>query len=335
MTTVTEVQDRATWDAEVRASGGHPLQLWGWGEVKSTGPWTARRLRVQAADGTLLGLAQVLVRRLPAPFRALSYVPRGPVVVPDGVGSAQARREVAQAVVDWCRAHVRGIGVTFEPDWADGTELGVPGARQARSTILVRSTLILDLTRTPEELTADLGRTTRADVRKGGRGVEIRRVVADDEVDAVIALYRESAAHAGFALHDDDYYRAVHRELGDASLVVAAFTEDGRPCSFVWCAASDTTAFELYGGVDDAGRKARANAPVKWHAVRLAQEAGLRRYDLNGLLNDGISEFKRSFARHEDLMAGTIDVPFGALRYAAWERGLPAAKSVLRRLRRR
>jgi len=334
VTTVTEVQDRATWDAEVRASGGHPLQLWGWGEVKSTGPWTARRLRVAAPDGSPLGLAQVLVRRLPAPFRALSYVPRGPVVAPDGVGSAEARSAVAQAVVDWCRTTVGGIGVTFEPDWADGTELRLPRARQARSTILVRSTLILDLTRSAEELTADLGRTTRADVRKGGRGVEIRRVVDAAEVDAVIALYRESAAHAGFALHDDDYYRAVHRELGDASLVVAAFAEDGTPCSFVWCAASDATAFELYGGVNDAGRKARANAPVKWHAVRLAQEAGLRRYDLNGLLNDGISEFKRSFAKHEDLMAGTIDVPFDGLLYAAWERGLPAAKQVLRRVRR-
>jgi lipid II:glycine glycyltransferase (peptidoglycan interpeptide bridge formation enzyme) len=334
VTTVTEVRDRATWDAEVRTSGGHPLQLWGWGEVKSRGPWTARRLRVASADGSLLGLAQVLVRRLPPPFRALSYVPRGPVVAPDGAGSAEARREVAQAVVDWCRSHVRGIGVTFEPDWPDGTDLPVAGARPARGAILLRSTLVLDLTRSEEELTADMARTTRADVRRGGRGVEIRRVVADDELDAVIALYRESAARAGFGLHEDDYYRAVHRELGDASLVVAAFA-DGVPCSFVWCAASATTAFELYGGANDAGRKARANAPVKWHAVRLAREAGLERYDLNGLLNDGISDFKRSFAKHENLMAGTVDVPFNAVLHAAWERGLPTAKQVVRRLQRR
>lgn len=333
MTTVTEVPDRAAWDAEVLAAGGHPLQLWGWGEVKRLGPWTARHLRVTSADGALVGLAQVLVRRLPLPFRTLSYVPRGPVVAPDGVGSAQARRELAQAVTDWCATHVGGVGITFEPDWPDGTDLGVDGARQATSTILCRSTLILDLTRSDEELMADLGRTTRADVRKGGRDVEIRRVVAEDELDAVIALYRESAAHAGFALHDDDYYRAVHRELGDASLVVAAFA-DGVPCSFVWCAMSGRTAFELYGGVNDAGRKARANAPVKWHAVRLAREAGVERYDLNGLLNDGISEFKRSFAKHEDLMAGTLDVPFNAVLYAAWDRGLPMAKRVVRRLRR-
>ena len=333
MTTVIEVHDRSAWDAEVKSTGGHPLQLWGWGEVKGLGEWTPRRLRVTADDGSTLGLAQVLVRHLPVPFKALSYVPRGPVVGPDGVGSEAARAAVTQAVVDWCSANVGGIAVSLEPDWDEGTPVGL-STRPARNTILYPSTLILDLTRSPEELMADMGRTTRADVRKGGRDVEIRRVTDDAEVDAVIRLYHVSAAHAGFALHDDDYYRAIHRELGDASVLVAAF-QDGEPCSFVWNVSSATTSFELYGGVNDAGRKARANAPVKWHSVQLAQQAGLKRYDMNGLLNDGISEFKRSFAKHEDMLVGTLDVPLNTTLYALWERGLPAAKQVVRRLRSR
>ncbi|MCL1871497.1 MAG: aminoacyltransferase [Promicromonosporaceae bacterium] len=331
---MTEVLDRAAWDADVLATGGHPLQLWGWGEVKGLGEWTPRRLRVAGDDGSTLGVAQVLVRHLPTPFKALSYVPRGPAVGPDGIGSDADRTAVTRAVVEWCSANVGGIGVSLEPDWDKGTPLSGVNVRQARNTILYPSTLILDLTRTPEDLMADMGRTTRADVRKGGRGVEIRRVTDDAEVDAVIALYRVSAAHAGFALHDDDYYRTIHRELGDASMLVAAFQE-GEPCSFVWNVNSATTSFELYGGVNDAGRKARANAPVKWHAVQLAQQAGLRRYDMNGLLNDGISEFKRSFAKHEDELVGTLDVPLNGALYALWERGLPAAKQVVRKLRSR
>ena len=86
-------------------------------------------------------------------------------------------------------------------------------------------------------------------------------------------------------------------------------------------------------GVDDAGRKLRANAPVKWHATRLAAEAGVRRYDMNGLLNDGISEFKKSFAQHTDELVGTFDVPFGPL-FAVWDKALPTAKRVLRKIRR-
>jgi lipid II:glycine glycyltransferase (peptidoglycan interpeptide bridge formation enzyme) len=80
------------------------------------------------------------------------------------------------------------------------------------------------------------------------------------------------------------------------------------------------------------GRKARANAPVKWHAIQWAQETGRSRYDLNGLLNDGISEFKRSFAQHDNKMIGSLDVPFSML-YGAWNKGLPTAKRLVRRFR--
>ena len=339
-TVVDVVTDRREWDALVESLGGHPLQLWGWGEVKATGAWRPHRLRVRVGDRPV-GAAQVLVRRLPLPFRALSHVPRGPAVAPadptapvgHGVGDEALRAAVGGAVVEWCRANVGGVGVSLEPDWPEGTPLPLPGARPGPQRILHPVTLVMDLTRTPDELLAGMGRTTRADVRKGGRDVEIRRVRTEDEVRAVLDVYRDTAAHAGFALHADDYYLAVHRELGDASLLVAAF-RDGRPCSFVWNAVSATTAFELYGGVDEVGRKARANAPVKWHAMRLAQDAGLRRYDMNGLLNDGISAFKRSFAEHEDRLVGTLDVPFSWL-YPVWVRAVPWAKRVLRTLRRR
>ena len=336
---VTPVRERTEWDELVRGLGGHPLQLWGWGTVKETGPWRAHRLRVTSGDRTV-GVAQVLVRRLPFPFRALSYVPRGPAVAPAdpaapagfGVGDESVRAGVGEAVVRWCRANVGGVGVSFEPDWPQGTSLPLAGAVPGAQPILLPSTIVLDLTRTPDELVAAMSRTTRADVRKGGRDVEIRRVTEEAEVRAVLDVYRETAAHAGFALHDPEYYLSIHRELADASVVVAAFHE-GRPCSFVWDVMSGATAFELYGGVNQAGRKARANAPVKWFAVRFAQEAGLLRYDVNGLLNDGISEFKRSFADHEDRLVGTVDVPFSPL-YRLWVRAVPLAKRAIRALRR-
>lgn len=338
---VDVVTDRSAWDREVLALGGHPLQLWGWGEVKAAGAWTAHRLRVTLPGGATAGLAQVLVRPLPAQFRALSYVPRGPVVahryggetakVVYGVGDDDTRSAVSQAVTDWCRENVGGVGITIEPDWPAGTRLELPGRRYAANQILYPSTLILDLTKSPEELQAAMSRTTRSDVRKGGRGVEVRRVVTEDEVHGVLAVYKETADRAGFALHSDKYYLDIHNELGEHSVLVAAFA-DGVPCGFVWCVSSASTSFELYGGINDAGRKARANAPVKWHAIQLAQQAGLVRYDMNGLLNDGISEFKRSFAQHTDELVGSIDVPFSRW-YTTWNSALPTAKKVVRKLR--
>jgi len=330
--------DHDGWDADVLALGGHPLQLWGWGQVKGAGAWTPHRVRFRDGE-TLVGVAQVLVRRLPAPFGRLSYVPRGPVVLGDDgtdvPGDLQQRRTaVTTALVAWCRAEIGGIGVSLEPDWPAGAAPVVPGSRPGLSTVLVPKTLVLDLTRSAEDLLADMDRSPRRDIRKAARdGLDIRRVQTPDEVRAVLDVYRETARRAGFALHDDEYYLSVQRELGPRSVLVAAYSGD-QPVCFSWCVNSSRTSFQLYGGGNAAGRHLRATTPVYWRSVEIAQQDGLTRFDLNGLLNDGISDFKRSLARHDDEMVGTIDVPFSPL-YGVWDRVLPVAKRAVRSLRAR
>ncbi len=337
--TAQPVLDRAAWDAEILELGGHPLQLWGWGEVKAAGAWTAHRLRI-TADGELVGLSQVLVRSLPAQFKALSYVPRGPVVVGDGEGTTDPdlRNAVTQAVVDWCRANVGGTGITLEPDWEKGMPYVLADSRPATNPILYPTTLILDLRKTPDELMAVMAKKTRQYIRKSQReDLEFRPVVSAAELDACLTIYRDTAERAGFGIHDDDYYRLVAKELGEHSPIFAAFARTGdgpydRPVSFVWFAASARTSFELYGGMSEEGQQLRANYGLKWFAVNAMRDRGVQRYDVNGLLNDGISTFKRGFADHEDELEGSIDVPF-SVWYGTWNKGLPKAKKVVRRLR--
>jgi lipid II:glycine glycyltransferase (peptidoglycan interpeptide bridge formation enzyme) len=334
MLSIDVVTDQPTWDEEVLALGGHPLQLWGWGELKAAHGWRALRLRVVEQDDSAaevgeprtVGLAQVLVRPLPSVFRALSYVARGPVVVHEA-----DRARVCDAVADHCRTSVRGVGITFEPDWdADDAALDITGGRVAENPILYPETLIVDLTQSEDKLQAVMSKSTRYDIRKAGRsGLDVRRVTDEETVKAVLGVYHETAERAGFALHTDEYYLDIHRLLGEHSVVVAAFDDDGSPVAFVWCISSATTSFELYGGINDRGRKLRANAPVKWESMMEAKRGGLSRYDMNGLLNDGISDFKRSFAQHTDTLVGSIDVPF-SFWYSTWNRALPTAKKVLR-----
>jgi lipid II:glycine glycyltransferase (peptidoglycan interpeptide bridge formation enzyme) len=337
---VTVIDDRHLWDSEVNRLGGHPLQLWGWGEVKAHGAWTAHRIEI-SRDDTTVGLAQVLVRPLPSRFRALSYVPRGPVIAgdADGQGDATLRAEVTQAVVDWCRGTIGGVGVTLEPDWPLGTPLDLPGAQPATNPILYAKTLILDLRRSDDELMAVMAKKTRQYVRKSQReGLEFRSVTTGAELDACLAIYRETAERAGFGLHPDDYYRLVVSELGDHSPIFAAFARSAeggphdRPVAFVWFAASAYTSFELYGGMNEDGQQLRANYGLKWHAIQSMRQRGVVRYDVNGLLNDGISTFKRGFADHEDELLGSIDVPFSAL-YGVWNKALPLAKKAVRAVR--
>ena len=320
---ITQCENKHQWDDYVNDFGGHPLQLWGWGEVKSAHNWRALRLTWQD-DGIIKGGAQVLIRTLPGPFKRLVYLPRGPF---GGLGdSATAMAEL----VNYVKTEVGGILITAEPDWA-AVQWG-SGWRKSANTILIPNTLILNLNNTEEALLADMTKKTRQYIRKSERdGVTVRQIKDIAELPEVLAVYKDTAARAGFALHGDDYYRDIFTLLGENNLLFGAYYE-GALVSFVWSAISSSTAFELYGGMSVKGQELRANYALKWHAVRKCKEWGLARYDMNGLLNDGVSAFKEGFASHKDTLAGTYDYPLSPL-YSIWAKTLPWGKKVARKFK--
>ncbi|TWE12431.1 lipid II:glycine glycyltransferase FemX [Rudaeicoccus suwonensis] len=326
MITLDECTDHREWDGLVTAHDGHPLQLWGWGEVKAAHGWRVVRLRAMR-DGTAVGGAQMLVRSVPFPLRAIAYLPRGPIGVPAQTG------ELLEAVAAYARTTFKAVVLTIEPDWE---ELPTLPARWSRSdnAILMPHTLILDLTRSEDELMSDMSKKTRQYIRKSGREeqLQIRQVTEVAALDGCLDVYRETAHRADFALHGDAYYRDVFTELDDASPVFAAYAGE-EPVAFLWLATSAATTFELYGGMNDLGQKLRANYALKWHAITAMKARGVTRYDLNGLVSEGVSTFKQGFAGHENLLVGSYDRPLSPL-YPVWARGLPLARKALRKLRR-
>ncbi len=325
MITGTNCAEQALWDEIVHDLDGHPLQLWGWGETKSAHGWSTHRVLFTDGDDSVVGAAQVLVRALPGPFRRLSYVPRGPVWR-DG-----QEAEVLEALVAYIKQHLPGTVLTIEPD--DESVPPLAGWRKSTNTILIPHTLILDLNKSEPELLSAMTKKTRQYIRKSEReNITVKRIKSQSGLAACLAIYHETAKRAHFAIHDDQYYYDVHNMLGDSSVIFVAYDGD-TPVSFVWLAASAKTAFELYGGMNERGQELRANYALKWHAIKTCREWGIDRYDMNGLLNDGVSTFKQGFAAHEDMLAGTYDYPLSPL-YTTWSKGLPAAKRVVRQAKR-
>lgn len=319
--------DREQWDAFVHDNDGHPLQLWGWGEVKSAHGWRAIRLQARNLEGELIGGAQVLVKPLPWPLRALAYVPRGPV------GQSEQIPAMLDAIGNYVRSQTGAVALKIEPDWYEMPE-NMGTAWQPGDTILISRTLILDLARTEEQLQAVMSKKTRQYIRKSTKekGLKVRQLKGGEELDAVLDIYRQTAERAGFAIHGDDYYRDIYNKMGEASPVFAAFY-DGQPVAFLWLAISAQTAFELYGGMNDQGQALRANYALKWYVIQKMKEWGVERYDMNGLLTDGVSVFKQGFADHEDMLVGTYDKPLSPL-YSLWTKVLPLGKKLIRAVKR-
>ena len=327
---VVPCTDRALWDEHVDRFQGHPQQLWGWGETKAMHGWSVDRVLVNDG-GTTVGCAQVLVRRLPVPFHALVYIPRGPMC------AVEDTEAVLKSLADHAASRHRGVALSIEPDWdldsPYAAAVAAAGFRETANTVLIPRTLILDLTRSDDELMAEMSKSTRANIRKAMRSdVEFRKVKNDSELEQVLAIYHATAERAGFGIHEDQYYRDIFRNLGDSSPIIGAF--DGEQMlAFTWLSRSGSTAFELYGGVSAEGQKQRVNYGVKWAALQSMREDGCTRYDFNGLLNDGISDFKKQFAKHENMLLGTWEKPLSPF-YPAYAQAMPLARKGLQAARR-
>lgn len=330
---VAPCTDRAEWDATVRRLGGHPLQLWGWGDLKSAHRWSAERVLVRAGAGPaapVVGACQLLTRALPGPLGGFVYAPRGPVVA---AGEADPAA-VADAVADYVHGSRRAVAVSIEPDEDAGAFALTPRWREAETPVLPARTLILDLRRSEDELLADMSKKHRQYVRKSGReeSLEIRPVETLAQLAACLEVYRATSERADFGLHEESYYTDAFTMLGDDAPVWAAYVDDA-PVAFLFMAKSGRTAFELYGGMDETGQRLRANYALKWHVIRHMKSLGIERYDFGGLINDGVTTFKKGWASHENLLFGTWDRPGPG--YAIWTKGLPLVKRAVRALRRR
>ncbi len=296
------------------------MQLWGWGEIKARGNWKVERVFVYD-DDQCIGLAQILLRTLPWPLKNLAYVPRGPVA------QLADRAGVLEALASYSKQQHGAVSVVVEPDWEAMPE--VKGWKSSPNPILMARTLVLDLLRSEDDLLADMTKKTRQYIRKSEKsGVEIRLAKNLDDIAVCLAIYRETARRADFPLHKDKYYETIFETLGSNSQVFMA-TYEGRVVAFLWLAVSEAVAFELYGGMNDEGQQLRANYILKWEAIRRTKEWGIARYDMNGLLNDGVSKFKQGFAGRETQLAGSYEKPLSPL-YVVWAKGLPAAKKLLR-----
>jgi len=316
--------DKEQWDDYILENGGHPLQLWGWGQVKTGHGWLAERVFAYNED-EIVGAAQVLIRRLPTPFRSFAYVPRGPIV------EDTYSEEFLNGLAGLVKRDHHSVALSIEPDLLD---FNIPtGWKRSENKVLSAETILLDLTKNESDLLADMAKKTRQYIRKSAADVTIKQVKSRTDIEICLDLYKQTSKRAGFNTHDNQYYLDVYLQLQDHSPIYLAYYDD-EPVAFLWLAISETTAYELYGGMNEKGQELRANYALKWHVMKKVKEWGIKRYDFGGLVAGGVATFKQGWSVDVTLLVGTFDKPLSPL-YVAWTKGLPLAKKTLQKVRRR
>lgn len=321
-----EITDRAQWDEWVSAHPwGHPLQLWGWGEVKALNGWTPLRL-AWVENGQIRAAAQMLLWPIPRLGKMVAYVPRGPVIDPAD--------EAAHAFIDHLRQAAKGhraLYLKLEPGWQHFAF----GSRwhKTEDHILLPETYTIDLTQPEEQMLEQMSRKHRQYIRKSEReGVNVVECQHRREhLGTFGRIYSQTAKRAGFSIHPKEYYDELSIELGDNNHIYYAEV-NGKPEAVLWLAAAGEVAFELYGGVTDIGQENKANYALKMRAISDMKQAGYKLYDFNGRLNEGVSQFKEGFGPDSTDWVGTYHAPIDKAGYAVWSKVFPILKPIGRKL---
>jgi lipid II:glycine glycyltransferase (peptidoglycan interpeptide bridge formation enzyme) len=302
---IEKCDGKVQWDEFVLEHGGHPLQLWGWGDTRSSLGWRVDRVFV-VEEAKQVGAAQLLIRKLPRPFNLCVYLAKGPIIV-------ENETAVYEQLIEYVKKNYHGVGFIAELN-GDGEPAGT-GWRETDSHALASESLLLNLTKADGVLLAEMSPETREHLRTAGQSLlSVKRVGTPEGITDCYQLYL--ASHQGSEKpYKEKYFQDLHDKLGEYSVVLGAY-EDETLVSFIWLAVSETMAFELYTGTSARGHELAASYGLRWEVIRRVKQWGVPVYDVGGIR--GESDEKRGFGT-ETSQCATYVLPLSPF-YSIWAR---------------
>ena len=315
----------------------HVLQTWEWGAFKSRHGWRPTRyLWLESEAGRPCAAASVLTRRLGRWPSAVMYVPKGPAM---NYGDIALLEQVLGRLENIARRE-RALFVKIDPDvWADTAEgkavvqaLRRRGWRVSQEQIQFRNTMLLDLSRSPDELLAAMKPKWRYNVRLAARkGVTVRPGRLTD-LPLLYTMYAETAARNEFVIRPEAYYRDVWGAFIKAGLAQPLVAEvEGEPVAMVIIFRFASRAWYMYGASCAVHREKMPNHLLQWEAMQWAREQGCAVYDMWGapdVLDEsdplwGVYRFKRGFGGEFVRHIGAWDFPVSRSGYWLYASVMP------------
>jgi len=293
------------------------LQSWQWGKFKNKTQNVLRRYAIYDSE-ELVAVAQFLKVGLPGGKFYLNCQ-RGPVWRQQTTNNKQQTTEILNLLVEEIKKTAKKEKIVFvriAPPYDENYELRIMNYGFQKPQILVHlkepeNTLLVDLTKTEEEILAGMHQKTRYNIKLAEKkGVKIRSWKPEDgsrEVEEFYKLLQETAKRDGINIFGKAYYKNLveffsqNKEGGlEGQLFLAEFENKILAAIFVIGFGDSATYF--YGASGNEARELMPNYLLQWTAIKWAKENGYKYYDFWGIEAEGtknwegISRFKRGFA---------------------------------------
>jgi lipid II:glycine glycyltransferase (peptidoglycan interpeptide bridge formation enzyme) len=288
------------------------LQSAAWADVKAATGWSTRRFILEG------GIAQVLIKPLPLGL-SVAYAPRGPLVAPDRLADAiLALRDAL--------ARERCASLLCDPEAPNDptvlASLARAGVRASPVFVQPRRTLLMDLSKSDEELFAAMRKKTRQYIHKAERAAVVTEETRD--LDRFMRVLGAVGQRDRFAIRSREYFEKLLSAFGDRSLLMLARVGSEDAGAMLLVRMADR-AWELYGGWSGAHAEARPFYLLKWRAMLRMRQLGVRRYDMYGLAEGaddplaGVENFKLGYGGEVVEWIGALETPVRRALYPLWQ----------------
>lgn len=180
------------------------------------------------------------------------------------------------------------------------TDYGLRGIQTAKSDHHPETSLIIDLTKSDEEILAQMKPKGRYNIKVAEKHNVI--VTKAGDIDSFYAILSKTANRDGFHVHPKSYYQNMMSTLGEyVKLLLAEY--EGKIIAGGIFVYLDEWGIYYYGASDNEYRNVMAPYLVQWEAIKEAKKRGCRYYDFLGIAPEnakkhpwaGVTEFKKKF----------------------------------------
>lgn len=198
------------------------------------------------------------------------------------------------------------------------------GLRKAPMHLHAEHTIILDLSKTEEQLLADMRRQTRYEVRRANK-LEIQTSWSNSE-----EIFREfqqvqaaTAARQGFVPPDLKVLLAEREAFGDNARLYVARTDAGEPIAYGLILISGREAEYFEAASTELNHRLPGAYALQWQVIRDLKALGIERYNLWGIAPPGqpehryakVTTFKKGFGGEVVEFVPAQDLVLDKVRY--------------------
>jgi len=307
------------------------LQSWEWGEFQEKAEGKVVRFGLEEA-GELIASATLVKKTIPAGLNYF-YCPRGPILNYELPCLSAGRRITNYELLNFFFDEIKKVAekekaifLRFEPKIYEIRNTKY----EIRKTIDIQpsQTILLDLTKSEEEMLVAMHQKTRYNIRLA----EKKEVKIEEKGRGLFEnfwqMMDKTSQRDKFTAHDKGYYEKLLQAAPEIFKLFVATYQEKIIAAGIFSFFGGTATY-LFGASSDEDRNVMAPYLLQWELIKRAKAAGCKYYDFFGIDEKkwpGVTRFKRGFlpagqagTGQEVSYPGTFDVIFAKNKYSAYK----------------